>query len=394
MYYCVQNASSVAVVDNIGSRMFDMLMPAVGAHAVVDFFATKTVDMKKHHLCILGIFFYNYYNGVSLVDRTIFSYPLLKTEISSIFYVLKYWIPTKSVFYKINALCFYAGFFKFRIWDYYYEILENHSPFEVVLGKYSSTNPLLSAILFASCYGLYILNVYWFLIMNKILYKNLIKFVNINTDKLCHYICSFTQMANIPVALYIYSWNKNEKYLFDMIGITGLSIFSYIYHYDIYKRLYQNQITESEVPDGKNVNYFFYDCVSIHVRSFLTVVTSYYMYEQSFPVIMVSGLYHLISIYVVVLNLFELFVRPEDVKDSFIDIHNVITILPVGVDILLVAANSPKEIGIPFILVSMTMALLFVVKPFYKLTHVGFHVLLIAQNYYLCLSHTNSVIEG
>ena len=68
-------------------------------------------------------------------------------------------------------------------------------------------------------------------------------------------------------------------------------------------------------------------------------------------------------------------------------------ILPLGVDILLIAANSPKEIAIPFVIVNMTMALLIVVEPFYKLTHFAFHVLLIAQNYYLCLSHSHSVIK-
>jgi hypothetical protein len=28
------------------------------------------------------------------------------------------------------------------------------------------------------------------------------------------------------------------------------------------------------------------------------------------------------------------------------------------------------------------------IEPFYKLTQVGFHVLLILQNYYMCLSNT------
>jgi hypothetical protein len=328
-YYYLQNESSVAVMDNIDSRMFDMLLPVVGVHAAVELFATNNYDLKIHHLCVLGIciLIYNNYNIVTSVDRIIFSYPLLKTEISSIFYVLKYWIPTKSIFYHINTVCFYVSFFKLRILDFYYDILDNRSLFAVVLGKYFPMNPVNSCILFVLCCGLYVLNVYWFLIINKILYKNLIKVVNINTDKICHYLCSFTQFVNIPVSLYIYSWNKNEKYLFDMIGITSLSVFSYIYHYDIYKRLHQNEIAEYSVPDEKNVKYFIFDCVSIHVRGFLTLVTCYYTYEHSYPIFMFSGMYHLISIYIVVSNLFKLFIRPEDIKDVFLGIHNIIMML-------------------------------------------------------------------
>jgi len=41
----------------------------------------------------------------------------------------------------------------------------------------------------------------------------------------------------------------------------------------------------------------------------------------------------------------------------------------------------------PFLSVNIAIALLFVVEPFYKLNHVAFHLLLVAQNYYLCLSH-------
>ena len=55
-----------------------------------------------------------------------FLYTLLKTEISSIFYVLKYWLPKKSSIYNINLILFYSSFFKFRILDYYYEIIYNY----------------------------------------------------------------------------------------------------------------------------------------------------------------------------------------------------------------------------------------------------------------------------
>jgi hypothetical protein len=73
-------------------------------------------------------------------------------------------------------------------------------------------------------------------------------------------------------------------------------------------------------------------------------------------------------------------------------VHNIITSLPIALDVFLIIFNSRYEYGIPFFLVSILMGLIFVINPFHKLTHVAFHLLLIAQTYYLCLSHTNPVL--
>lgn len=371
---------------------FDNLMPIIGTHATIDLALTKKLDIKIHHLCIFGVFFYNYYYQVSPDVRIIFSYPMIKTEISSIFLVLKEYIPKNSVWYTANSAIFYATFFKFRIFDFYSEIIHNHDSLNSVIWGYSSENPLLSALLVTSCYGLYILNIYWFYIINKILYKGLTKlFTGINTDQMCHLLCSYIHILNIPLAIYVYSQQLNEKYLFDMIGVTTLTVTSFLYHHDIYKRLSQTQITEYSIPDKDNYAFFLHDCVFINVRSFLTTVTCYYNHPQLFSILVISSMTHLTSIYRVVLNLFEVVVErgPENEteKHGFLQIHNVITILPIGLDILLVFANSYNEAAVPFLSVNIAIALLFVVEPFYKLNHVAFHLLLVAQNYYLCLSH-------
>jgi len=313
------------------------------------------------------------------------SYPLLKTEISSIFYVLKYWLPTKSIIYNINAILFYISFFKLRIFDFYYEVIYNNSKFEIIFENYSQTNYLLSSILLISCYGLYLLNLYWFLIINKIVYKEIAKVVNINTEKICHFICSYIHWINIPVAFYIYSYNPNEKNIIDMVGVTVLSISSYIYHYDIFDRLYNKKIEEYINPDKNNIVMFLNDTICINLRGFLIIVTNYYYNPHFSVIIATSGLVHLASIYHNILNILELFI--DNTKINFLNNHNIITGMPIVYDVSLLLMNSPIEIAIPFLFVNIMMILIFVVEPFYKLTHVGFHILLIAQNYYACLSN-------
>ena len=370
--------------------MYDMLLPIVGVHATIDFFLTKSYDLKLHHSFIFGIILYNQYYNVHFEDRFIFLYPLLNTEISSIFYVLKYWLSKKSFFYTINSILFYISFFKLRIFDFYYKILYNHSSFEIVFQKYSHSNNYLSGILLVSCYGLYILNLYWFLIINKILYKSITKFININNDTICHLLCSYSHWINIPVSFYIYSHRPHEKNMFDMIGITILSVSSYIYHNDIYNRLQQQKITEYELPSKENILLFVNDAICINIRSFLVVTTSYYNNKHLFFVLFTSGIFHMFSLYFSIANIFDLLlIDYETNKSIFSKYHTIYTMIPIVYDILLVYSNSITEIAVPFLLTNILILLLFLVNPFYKLDHVAFHIGLIIQNYYMCMSNAN-----
>jgi len=367
---------------------FHLLLPIVGLHAFIDLLITKSYDLKLHHLCILGIIFYNNYYNVAPEYRFIFLYPLLKTEISSIFYVLKYWLPKNTIIYNVNTVLFYLLFIKLRIYDFYYEIIYNNFSFDIVFKKYSQSNYFLSSIILLSCYVLYILNLYWFLIMNKILYKAITKFINVNTDLFCHYLCSYLHWLNIPLAYFIYAYNPNEKYIFDIIGIITLSLTSYKYHNDIYIRLYHKQIEEYNIPNKDNIILFINDFLFIHFRSFLVIVTNYYYSQNLYFALFISGSFHIISIYHSIINSLQLFNIDDKNKNVFLNIHNILSAIPIICDVFLIFINSPIEIALPFLLVNIGIALLFMVEPFYKLNHVGFHILLIAQNYYMCLSNS------
>lgn len=369
------------------AQPFYQLLPFVGLHAATDLFLTKSYDIKLHHFFVIGNIFYNYYCDVSPEHGFTIAYTLLKTEISSIFYVFKYWLPKKTIIYNINTILFYFSFAKLRIYDFYYEILYNNISCNTLFQKYSQSNYYVSSILFISVYGLYILNLYWFLIMNKILFKQIAKHININTDILCHFLCSYLHWINIPVSCYIYSYNPREKNIFDIVGITILSIASYKYHNDIYVRLYDKQIEEYTIPNNDNMVLFINDCISINARSFLVVVTSYYNSQHLFLVLTISGICHVSSIYHCIVNVLELHIDYDKYKNTFLTCHNILSAIPIACDVILIYIHSPIDIAVPFLLLNIIIGLLFVVDPFYKLTHVAFHILLIVQNYYMCLSN-------
>lgn len=370
-------------------KPFDNLFIYVQIYAFIDLFFVKTNDFIIHHFCIFGMKLYTWYNNVDDVNRFLFGYSLLKTEISSFFLVLKYWIPEKTYAHTINALLLYASFFKFRIFDMYNETIRGNYVFDIVLNKYTPTSPVISGILYFSVYGLYLLNLYWFLIMTKILYKQLCK--AINTDKMCHYICSYIHYVNIPLAAYMYSHNKQEQNIFDMTGIVILSIASYMYHYDVYEKIHTKQIENYVVEENTNYVYFLNDSICIHIRSFLAVFTNYYNKPYFYAVSTVCGVFQLSCIYIGFINVIELLSKKTYVKSDFLKIHYVFTFLPIGIDIIAIYLNTKsQEIAIPFLFVNIVIVLLFIVEPFYKLTHVAFHLMLIAQNYYICLASSST----
>jgi hypothetical protein len=182
-------------------------------------------------------------------------------------------------------------------------------------------------------------------------------------------------------------YNPNEKYIFDMIGLSVLSLSSYMYHFDIYKRLCDKKIDDHDTPNKDNIVLFLNDILSIHFRCFLVVLTNYYYSPHLFFALLLSGIFHVSSIYHSFVNILDLFVDHEKNKETFLNRHNIISSIPIAVDVLFISANSTTDIAIPYLLINILIGLLHVVNPFYKLTHVAFHVLLIVQNYYMCLSN-------
>ena len=138
-----------------------------------------------------------------------------------------------------------------------------------------------------------------------------------------------------------------------------------------------------------NVVYFYNDLLSINLRSFLNIVTNYYNNSLYIYTITFSSLIHLGMIYFSTIYIMDFLKNDKIDNFSFASFrtNNIIAIFP---DVICVFYNSNREIAIPFLLTNIFIALLLIVKPFYKLTHVAFHALLIVQNYYLSLSILNS----
>jgi hypothetical protein len=153
---------------------FNFLQTIIGTYSIVDLYYSKSIDFKIHHILTLGLLYYNIVYNVHCSDLHIITYSFIKTEISSIFLILKYYLDKKSAFYHINNIVFYILFFKLRIYDIYYNVIKYDSQIYTIINKYTPNSYYKSSILIVSCYGLYILNLYWFMLLSKILYKKIV----------------------------------------------------------------------------------------------------------------------------------------------------------------------------------------------------------------------------
>ena len=72
------------------------------------------------------------------------------------------------------------------------------------------------------------------LIIANDIHSDIKQYTILTSSELCNWLCSYTFFFNIPVAWYIYSYNKQDQNIFDMTGIVILSLTSYVYHYDVY----------------------------------------------------------------------------------------------------------------------------------------------------------------
>ena len=342
-------------------------------HSLIELLTTNNYEIIIYRFCTTWFCLYYRYTKEELY---IFSSTLLYTEIPTIFSVLKEYCRDFTSLYNANYVLLYLTFFKFKIYDFY-TIIHNHKEFDRIEHDYEN-------VAVVGIYIQYIFNLYWILLMNKDIYRRLNPYIN--RISINHKICKYIHLLNIPLTIYMYSFNACTRYIYDVIGITLLSISSYQYHNDIYDKLKG----ESYLAEKEDLDNLLFETVCVHVRCFLSILTNYYHVKNMFFIVVVSGGFHMYSIFLSNMNVLQLYVHHCNTK-VFIKCHRIILAVPVLCDYLLIFMNSPNEIAIPFLLINIMCGLLILVNPFDKLNDVVFQSLLVGQTYYCCLSNLNSI---
>jgi hypothetical protein len=197
-------------------------------------------DAILHHICCFTMLSCKNTYNLTIAEIYIQMQPLIKTEISSIFLIFKLVYENNlpdsiksnriaKVLYHINDLTFVTTFVKTRIWDLLFDAVLNpeiHRRIATHAGDYILRN----FHFYSGFYGLYILNLYWFSLICKKMYKVLIINGGIN-DKPVKRVLPWTPFfALVPFFTISHMATHSIKNLAYIISIIMLSFASNAYY--------------------------------------------------------------------------------------------------------------------------------------------------------------------
>lgn len=161
----------------------------------IDIFIWHTNSSVIHHICVLT-FIYNFFSNRSDSDLDECIYiiiAILSTEISTLFLVIKLWMDQldlkHSMWYTVNILVFFVTFVITRIGIFTTYVILNPLTYELELSNY----------VYLGLYGLFALNIYWLMLMFKVMLKPLKhSLVNSSTELFLKY----GQFVNVAIVTY------------------------------------------------------------------------------------------------------------------------------------------------------------------------------------------------
>lgn len=349
-------------------------VPFILTHFCIDLFFCKN-DIKIHH--ILGIILILCKYSTNLEYNKIIILTLYKTEISTFFYLFR--IYAKNNYFPkniilFNDICFFFTFLKFRIIDYYLNIIINPYIY------------LFMDIYFFALYGLFALNLYWFLIIIKILCKSIINyFSEIKILIISHKLLSYIFFLNIFISCYVYLFLQSHVYLFDIIGILILSCNNYFYHNKMHNILSKDYIVE--ITSDKIMKLLLNYKSSIHIRSLLCLITKLY-YTDNYLIFF--SLYNHIYVFYNLL-VYISYLKNNKIKifnnfyeyNLFFDKINFLTIYPIIFDIILIIyfTHTPHKFNL--IISSILLLMILIIKPFYYFNDLIFDIILMINTFFL-----------
>jgi hypothetical protein len=374
-------------------------IPFIAIHFLLDIFVCAN-DVKLHHLCgLLVVFTKYYYNTLPVHDSSIIIL-IYNFELTTFFYLFKIWLKpfekTQNQILKwvitTNNIIFFLSFFKIRIFDYYVYAINNPVMYEN-LYNYVGDRIFDNILMYSGIYGFFILNMYWFLVMCKILCKTFFgeKVMSVEAQINCHHITSLTLLFNPHIASYVYYHSSpNFAYFFDLISIVNLSIFNFKYHDSIKEYIKKNK--QINYTSDELLRYYIMDNLSIHLRSFLCVVTSLYeIFPLANHILAFSVSIHLYSFYLFIIKISDRIKNKKKIiynsckeKNDFLSEINSLTSIPITVDTLFIVLFSNYYLNaINLCFVTIFMAFSIFIQPFYEYSHVAFHSGLLLETYFL-----------
>lgn len=372
------------------------------SYCFMDMFFCKKELLIHHLLTISGILFC-YIHNVEIEHTKSLYFSIISTELSTIFYIFYCWMSeSNGTFMKIvksiNYILFTVAFTKLRVYDYYYLVTDPET--YTILSKYTSGDITLCLHAYSTILGLFIMNLYWFSLICKKLYKNvIIKYIpKINSDYTAELFLQYTFFSNMYAV--ITKYGSNDVFFYDVVGIATLTLGSFIYHRTLVNNFKTNTVinyTSNEI-----IIPYIFDTLSIHIRSFFVVLTNY-MNDTSYKHnrLLFTAVVHIVAAFSFLIYLINLLVKGEkfiydsDSKEPnhYKTLFYLLVMVPSGIDILLIFYNTPSiSANIDLLIINCVIAVMIGVQPFYKLNHLFIHGAIYIQTH--ALINCNMIMDS
>lgn len=194
-----------------------------------DIFLWHSNESALHHsfVILFGTFLFSY--EMKFDDYLFLLIPILATEISTLFLILKTWMEqfdmTKTIWFTINNVLFFTSFFITRIYFFTVYVIANPQTYSMIT-KYTGDSIIAKFHVYTGLVGLFCLNVYWLVVMIKILSKNF-KYMKVEYYPTQFFI-SIGQVINIGI--YTFFHGVDNLLSTESMGLIMVAASSYWLH--------------------------------------------------------------------------------------------------------------------------------------------------------------------
>ena len=364
------------------------------------FLPSTKKDMILHHLLTIALCSYPQYYNIDMKTNFYSLKQLLLTENSSLFLSIMSFIKslnmTSHIAKKVEAVSmvlFVLSFLKYRIYDYYNNIITNDYFYKMIKTDDSYIQYIWKYYL---TYGLFALNVYWFAIIIKVMWKKIDKYFSY---KISEYLLQYSYFLCTLTTILTYALNATDEqkqvcgnyYFFDVIANVFLAITSYKFHNYLYKKF---QYSENfEITTNEYIRIMGADIIAIHIRGITEVYVHFKIHNLDGIFTLIQNAHILSSIGAVsyILYYFKniqqrgervLYTNRSKVMDIWFGLNPFIGICCSVASVYGQTYNTHNTILCLYLISLITW-----LQPFYSMNHLVIHILFIFMNYNMAMNN-------
>lgn len=200
-------------------------------YCIIDlYFFHLTLDKRIHHIFGILISLSLFFNRDRKIIYFITNYEI-STEISTFYLILRENLENSK--YK-NSIFIHICNFLFIFYFLYYRIVKFLFIQDTILENIKDIEYL--PLFLITFYGLFVLNLFWFVLIIKKIYKKICILEKSKNEKYIKIICSYSNCIMLPYIIYNIYYFLNIRYLIFYILNISIIVSSNLYH----KNCYQN----------------------------------------------------------------------------------------------------------------------------------------------------------